>query len=237
MQMNDRVGRQTAGYFCAARAAFVSIVLLTALLAAACEGPATGYTPNTGIIGPTGNGSGGGSGGAVAGTYALVTVNGDALPDTLANDSIVTSDSTHILRMTLDSSYIVLHGDTTANLYNYLTVHEQLTYPANPSADFTAFNSVIGDTLPSTYVYNSTTASVTLTTTTTATDSGGIVPIGSFALSFAPDTLAGSLSYNVSDLLGTFVEANTSAFVYVNNGTGPATDRLPPHVITTARRY
>ncbi len=237
MQTTDRVGRRPAEHLGAARAAILSCLLLAATLAAACTGPDTGNVPNTSVIGPTGNGGGGGSGGAVAGTYVLMTVNGSALPDTLANDSITNSDSTHILRMTLDSAFIVLHGDTTANVYNYLTVHEQLTYPANASADFTAFSVVIGDTLPSTYVYSPSTGTVTLTPTSTTTDSGGVVPIGSFALAFAPDTLAGSLSYDVSDLLGNFVEATTSAFVYVDNGTGPATERVPPHVITAARRY
>jgi hypothetical protein len=237
MLTTDRVGRRTAGNLRGARTAFVSIVLLTAVLSAACEGPATGYTPNTSVIGPTSGGGGGGSGGAVSGTYALLTVDGNPLPDTLVDDSIVTSDSTHILRMSLDSAFIVLHGDTTTTSYNYLSVEEQLTYAANPSGDFTAFHSVIADTLRGAYVYSPSTSNVTLTLTGAAPDSGGVVPIGSFALSFAPDTLAGTVSFDVTDLLGNFVSANSGAFLYVNNGTGPAIDRVPPHVMTSLRRY
>lgn len=212
------------------RALFATISLLVVAAAAACDGAATDNVPYTGIVGPTGNGSGGGSGGSVAGTYALVLYNSSALPDTVASDSfLVVNDSTNVYRATLDSAYIVLHADTTMNMYNYLTVEDKLIIQ-NVCQVCTVAPFVIGDTLPGTYVFNGTSATVTITVSGTTADSGGVIPNAAFSLSFVTDTLAGNIGYNVTDLLNNFVQSNTSAFVFVANGTGPAqskTTRYP----------
>jgi hypothetical protein len=212
------------------RAFFATISLTLVAAVAACDGTATGNVPFTGIVGPTGNGGAGGSGGAIAGTYALVSYNGDPPSDTVVSDSfVVANDSTNIYRATLDSAYIVLHSDSTMNQYNYLTVEDKLIIQ-NVCQVCTVAPFVIADTLPGTYVFDATAATVTITVSATTPDSGGVVPNAAYALSFATDTLSGNIGYNVTDLLNNFVQSNTAAFVFVVNGTGPAqskTTRYP----------
>lgn len=224
------------------RAPFAIGVLLVAALVAACDGTATGNIPNTSIIGPLSDGSGGSAGGAVAGTYRLMTVNGLAVPSVIvaeaADSVVVTGDSTHIFTTALDSGFIVLHSDTTMTLYNYLTVREERYGPliSSDSEIVIASTVPVADTFAGIYSYNAATASVTVTLVNTEADSGGVTPITAFALSYATDSLSGSFSYNVTDLLGDYVGSYTSAFVYVNNGTGPTED-VVRHLLTAASRH
>jgi hypothetical protein len=219
-----------------ARHTAVATALLLLAAATACDGTATGVVPYTGIIGPTGTGGSGGSGASLIGTFVLLTAGGDTLPgDTLISDSLTNVDSTYVFRATLDSSFIILESDTTAVEYNYTTVEEKIFGPSIGTVIFTTAPIVVGDTLVGTYSYTPATAQVALTLNDTVTaDSGGVEPSGTFVFGYTSDTLSGNVTYSLLDLLGTLVETNTSAFVYVNNGTGPSLDRVPSAVIRSA---
>ena len=206
-------------------------LLLAAALVSACAGTATDSVPFTGVISPGGGASTGSNGASVAGTYRLTTVNGAALPDTVASDSVfVANDSTNIVRETLDSGYIVLHSDTSLTEYHYLSVEDKRFGPliASDSSIVTVAPWVIADTLTGNYSYNVATSTIIITLSGTSTDSGGVVPINSYSGNFTSDTLSGNITYDVSDLLGNFVLSNTSAFIWVKSATGPTQDRVPP---------
>src|SRR5581483_4902969 len=120
-----------------------------ALAVGACfTGESKSTTQPTGVVGPTGGtGGGGGGGAAYSGSYRLQNVNDSTVPHVLASDSTEgvgsIGDTIRVFQASIDSSFLYLNSDTTAEQIDYLTIRDART------ATDSSFNHVIsfGDTL------------------------------------------------------------------------------------------
>lgn len=193
-----------------------------AAMATACTSTATNATPPTGVFGLFGGsgsgtgGSGGGSGGIdVVATYTLKTVNGSALPALLVDDSVVTTDSTHIFRAWLDSALISLNTDTTAIAINFVSLFETRTGTGLSGATYSGDSVVTPDTLTGTYQYNVTAATVLVSLVDTVNSS----PVyTSLVFGVTTDSLVADVTYTVFDLSGIPQTTTAATFVYTNSG-------------------
>jgi hypothetical protein len=230
--------RRVRAHVCAGVAAIVAT-------ASACTGgTATNAPPPTGVFGLTG-GSGTGTGGTggnsgssggidVVATYRLRTVNGSALPARLVDDSVVTTDSTHIFRAWLDSAFISLNTDTTAIVVNFLSLFETRTGAALSGLTFMGDSVAAPDTSSGTYHYDPTAATVRLS----LADTVNSTPVSSTLLfGVSIDSLVANLTYTVFDLSGIPQTTTAATFVYTNSG-APAHDVVlkPWTRVTVARR-
>jgi hypothetical protein len=150
------------------------------------RGDAKDVTQPTGVIGPTGGGGGGG-GTTDDGTYDLVTVNDTSVPYTLANDSVSgvgdDGDTTRVFIASIDSAFLYLNSDLSAEETDYLTVRDART------ASDSSFDRTIsfGDTSYGAYSVTGSTVLVNLTDTI----SGEI----NVSYSASGSTLTGTVAY------------------------------------------
>lgn len=196
----------------------VAVALL--LTASAClRGSNSNSNTPTGVIGPTGGGSNNTGGGSpYAGTYMLTSVNDSTLPFQLAYDSVTSTDSMRVFQAWIDSSFISLNSDSSAEEMDYLEIRDVRT------ATDSSFNREIsfGDTLTGSYAVSSTTITVQLTDTI----SGEVNVVYSIAGS---GTFSGSVPYDLFNTDNQLAASGTATYTYAYHGP-PLGGAAPRHV-------
>jgi hypothetical protein len=196
----------------------VAVALL--LIVPACiKGSNTNAAPPTGVIGPTGGGGTNSGGGApYAGTYMLQDVNDSTLPFQLAYDSVTGLDTMRVFQAWIDSSFISLNDDSTAQEMDYLEIRDVRT------ATDSSFNREIefGDTLSGSYTATSTTITVQLTDTIS-----GIVNV-TYALG-GSGTFSGSVPYELFNTDNQLAASGTATYTYAFHGAPINGTAVPGH--------
>jgi hypothetical protein len=198
-----------------------------ALAVAACfSGVDKNATQPTGVIGPTGTGGGGSGGIEDQGSYSLSMVNDSAVPFTLANDSVsgvgTNGDTTRVFIAAIDSSFLYLNSDTTAEEIDYLTIRDART------AVDSSFNRTItfGDTTFGGYTVSGSTVTVTLSDTVSGTVTVTYTATGS--------TLTGTVAYVLYNTDDQIAAAGDATYEYAYSGP-PLEQRVVSHTQGTSK--